>query len=206
MSLLTEAESKALSQAIEEVEQATAGELVVAVVPRSDDYAYPRALFALAGAVGLGWVSYWALPTIPSAFLFAGQIPLWLACWWLSGWSWLVRALAGHDLLSAAVDAKAKQVFFDHGLTQTVDRSGVLIFVSELEHRVQILADKGIHERVGNEEWAHHVHEIVEGIKAGRAAQGLQTAIRAIGVKLSSAFPAGEHNPNELPNKVVRYT
>lgn len=206
MSLLSEAESQALSQAIELVERSTAGELVVAVVAQSDEYAYPRALLAVACAVGAAWVLYWFLPTVPSAFVFAGQIVLWIAFWWLSASAWLVRKLVPHDQLVSAVEAKAKQVFFDHGLTETVERSGVLIFVSELEHRVQILADRGIHERVGNEVWQKHVQAVIDAIRAGRAADGLQTAIQEIGLILAAAFPPRTENTNELSNEVVRYS
>lgn len=206
MSLLTEDETKGLSHAIEVVEHATAGELVVAVVAKSDDYAYPRALVALSGTIGVAWLVYWFSPTVPSAFVFAGQVVVWLGFFWLSGRSWLVRALVGRELLRAAVDAKAKQVFFEQGLTETIDRSGVLLFVSELEHRVQILADRGIHERVGNEQWESYVHAIVDAIRKGRTADGLQAAIRDIGLQLASAFPPREDNQNELSNEVVRYS
>lgn len=206
MSLLNEDDSKAISEAIEIVEHSTAGEIVVAVVPRSDDYAYPRALFALAAALGVAWIIYWSFPTVPSAFVFAGELVLWLGFWWLSGSSWLLRRLVGREVLRRAVDARAKQVFFEQGLVQTVDRSGVLIFVSELEHRVQILADRGIHERVGNAIWQKEVDEVVKGIRRGRAVEGLLAAIRDIGALLAAAFPPQGDNPNELPNEVVRYS
>jgi putative membrane protein len=205
MSLLSEDDSKALSRAIEVVEHTTAGEIVVAVVPRSDDYAYPRALLAMVGAVGTGWVLYSAFPTVPSAFVFAGQVVLWVIFWWLSTWAWLVRKMVPRAQLVAAVDAKAKQTFLEQGLMETVDRSGVLIFVSELEHRVQILADRGIHERVDSQMWQQHVRGVIDAIRAGRAADGLQKAIADIGVSLAALFPPRADNTNELPNEVVRY-
>jgi putative membrane protein len=205
MSLISEDESTALSRAIEAVETATAGELVVAIVAKSDDYSYPRALFASASAAGCGWLVYWSLPTISATFVFAGQVVLWVAFWWLSGLPWPARTLAGRQQLDLAVDARAKQVFFERGLTETKDRSGVLIFVSELEHRVQILADRGIHEQVGNERWSQEIQTVIAAIRSGHAADGLQTVVREVGTLLAQAFPPRGENPNELPNEVVRY-
>lgn len=203
-SLLSAEEAKQVRQAIEAVEQKTAGELMVVVAGRSDHYADVRALVALVSAVGSAWVLYWFLPTVPSAYIFASQVLLWLLFWWVTGLGAVVRVLVPSSRLAAAVDAKAKAVFLDHGLTETRDRSGVLIFVSELERRIQILGDRGIHEQVGAEGWAREVSTIARSFGANSPAAGLCEAVSHIGAKLAEAFPPRPDDVNELSDH-VRY-
>lgn len=203
-SLLTADDAKRVREAIEGVERSTAGEIMVVVAARSDHYADVRGFVALIGAIAAAWVLYWFLPTVPSGYIFGGEVVLWIALFWLTGLGPILRTIVPAARLSVAVDNKAKQVFIDHGLTETRDRSGVLILVSELEHRVEILADRGIHEVVGNEGWEREVNVILRGIGAGRAADGLREAVEHIGARLSETFPPRSDDTNELSDH-VRY-
>lgn len=202
--LMTAEEAKRVSSAIQAVEQKTAGEIMVVVAARSDHYADVRALLAMVLTVACAWVIYWAFPTVPSGLIFGGEVVLWLVFWALAGNGAIIRALVPPARLARAVDAKAKQVFVEHGLTETRDRSGVLILVSELEHRVEILADRGIHEVVGAQGWQNEVDLIVRSIRNGTAEVGLCEAIADIGTRLAEAFPPREDDVNELADH-VRY-
>lgn len=203
-SLMTAEETKRVSAAIATVEEKTAGEIMVVVAARSDHYADVRALLALVLAVGCAWVVYWLFPTVPSGVIFGSQVLLWLVFWMLAGSGAILRALVPPARLARAVDAKAKQVFVEHGLTETRDRSGVLILVSELEHRVHILADRGIHEVVGTQGWQREVEVILAGIRSRTASAGLCEAVGHIGAKLAEVFPPRPDDANELTDH-VRY-
>ena len=48
MGLLTAEGNKRIARAIEEAEKSTAGEIVVAIIPESDDYAARELVFAIA--------------------------------------------------------------------------------------------------------------------------------------------------------------
>jgi putative membrane protein len=102
-----------------------------------------------------------------------------------------------------AVSDRVKQLFLELGIIETRDRSGVLVYLSELERRVEILADRGIHEHVGNQAWQAMVDELVGAIKGGRAAEGLATIIGRIGQELAAKFPPRPDDTNELPDEVV---
>ena len=86
------------------------------------------------------------------------------------------------------------------GLVETRERTGILIFVSLLEHRVVVLADRGIHARVAEGTWDGVVARIVTGIRAGRAEEGLADGIRACGEILAGRLPGRPDDRNELPN------
>jgi putative membrane protein len=98
------------------------------------------------------------------------------------------------------VKARAEQLFIEEGVTETRERSGVLLYLSEAEHRVELLADRGIHERVGAETWQRLVDEVVIGIRAGHAMDGIVKAVDAIGASLAQHFPPSSDDVNELSN------
>ncbi len=99
VSVLGHDDEKTIERAIATAEARTSGELVVLAVPRSDDYARGRALFAGLGAVlivtaiDLAWP--WiaqaapriadALPLDPLVWLLPLQALLAAALWWAGG-------------------------------------------------------------------------------------------------------------------------
>jgi putative membrane protein len=203
MALLSEQQKHQISDAIARVEKRTSGELVVVIVPRSRDYAYFRAVPALAATIGIAWAAYSALPTVHSAWVFASQGVLWPAFFALFGWAPLLRRFVPSEVQARAVDGRIKQLFIERGLTETRDRSAVLILISEAEHRVQILADRGIHVCLPADHWNGEVRSIVQAIRRGEAAAGLSGAINSIGAKLAEHFPPLANNANELPDRVI---
>jgi putative membrane protein len=204
MSLLSEGDAARVRNAVAAVESATSGELVVVLAPQSDNYALPRAVVALALTVSAGFGVYQAWPHHPAGWVFAGQAALWGLIWWAVGWAPVLRTLVPKAQQSAAVESRAKQLFLDCGVTETRDRSGVLIFLSEAEHRVQIIADRGLSEQVNSDAWQKYVAAIVTAIQSGRAADGLCAAIDDIGQMLAEAFPPRADDVNELPDELVR--
>ncbi len=204
MSLLSSSDADRVRQAVALVEKRTAGELVVALTRQSDDYAFHRGLLCTTLIVVGGWLGHELLPLLAAEYLFAGQGLLWIALWYMTGWAPLTRLIVPKAHQAACVEARTKQAFIEQGVTETRDRSGVLIFVSETEHRVHILADRGIHTRVTDAGWAKHVQAIVAAIRRGQTADGLCRAIEDIGEELALAFPPREDDENELPDDVVR--
>ena len=66
----------------------------------------------------------------------------------------------------------ARRQFLENNLHHTEGDTGVLIFVSEAEHYVEILADCGIGQHVSDERWQTIVNAFVAGVRAGRALEG----------------------------------
>jgi putative membrane protein len=163
---------------------------------RSDEYAevrWSRALLAL--AAGVLWRAFvpgrdlWLLPT--QLGVFAGVA-------WLSGRRALLRLLAPGAWLAERVQRSAELAFHQLGMVETRDRTGILIYVSLLERRVVVLADRGIHARVAEGTWDGVVARVIEGIRRGEADEGLVAGIRMCGEILSRHVPAGPNDPNEL--------
>jgi putative membrane protein len=78
-----------------------------------------------------------------------------------------------------------------------------LIFASLLEHRVIVLADRGIDAKVEPGTWKSVVTILTDGLKSGNACDGFCKAIERCGDILAAHFPPGPGDQNELSNKLV---
>jgi putative membrane protein len=96
----------------------------------------------------------------------------------------------------------ARRQFLDNNLHHTRDATGVLLFISEAEHYVEILADRGINDLVGQEQWQGIVDNFVAAVKAGETHRGLMQCIERCGGLLEEHLPATREK-NELPNGLV---
>lgn len=200
---LTPNDLKDIEAKIAEVEKTTAGEIVVHVVERSDDYP----------AVRLGWSVFLAAVVAEAlSYEFPNLLQAWAlelaagiagALWLLFGLSAILRWLVPAGIKHRHVHRRAQTGFIENRVHRTRDASGVLILVSMLERRVEILADEGIHARVGVGGWQSHVARIIESIKAGRPARGIVETVGLIGDELKIGFPPRPDDENELSNEVI---
>jgi hypothetical protein len=100
---------------------------------------------------------------------------------------------------------RAQQLFARFGVGNTQDRAGVLIYLLLADRRVEILADRGIHERVGDTAWETICGAMQREFAAGRYEQGMLGGLSSVSDLLAQHFPAapGDRNPNELPDAPV---
>lgn len=105
-------------------------------------------------------------------------------------------------LLWRGVDAhtRAIDLFAQLRVWDTEENSGVLIYVQLADRCVEIVADRGIHARVGNAGWQAICRDMEQAFAAGQFEAGALTGIAAIGRLLVAHFPAVADNPNELAN------
>jgi putative membrane protein len=109
--------------------------------------------------------------------------------------------MLGDELLQDRVEGRAAEAFVEEQVFATRARSGVLIFVALFEHRVVILADQGIDERVENDAWAAISDEVTAGVRHGRPAEALITAVQRCADLLVEHGMSPVDSENELPNE-----
>jgi len=98
---------------------------------------------------------------------------------------------------------KATKIFERLGMTRTIERNGVLIYVCFAKKQLAILGDQGIHERVPEGYW-NEVYELIsKHFKQGLFAVGLIEAVTLIGAKLCAFFPPKVDDTNELSNDIT---
>lgn len=180
-----------IREAVEHAEERTAGEIVPVVVPRSASYevatwrgAAVATLVSLLAVLlvlqfydgwGLGWLytTWGVILTALGAAIVGGLSTAYVAP--------LQRLLAGADLLDETVHRRALQSFVEEEVFDTRDRTGILLFVSLHEHRIEVLGDTGINEHVRPDDWAEVVRRIREGIQTDDLTDGLVEAIEMCG-------------------------
>lgn len=97
----------------------------------------------------------------------------------------------------------AIEVFSQLRVWDTEDNSGVLIYVQLADRQVEIVADRGIHRKVGDATWQTICASMQQAFRAGRFEDGAVAGVTVVGRVLAEHFPAGDDNPDELPNAVV---
>jgi len=96
---------------------------------------------------------------------------------------------------------RAVQTFSDLHMWNTENRNGVLIYVLLADHNVEVVADRGAAQAIGQADW-EGVCRIMEGhFREGRFAEGAVAGIAAAGDLLARHFPARIRNRDELPNQ-----
>ena len=205
--LVDDACADAIAERIAEIERETDAELVTVLAQRSDDYSYIPTLWAALAAL----VTPWLLRVVPvaeafwlgSGDLLAVQAIVFAALFVLLRWTPLQRRVVPRAVKAWRASSLARRQFLEQGLHHTRGETGVLVFVSEFEHYVEILADRGIDAHVGDEGWQAIVDAFTARLRAGEVEAGFLECVDACGALLIEYVPATEEK-NELPNHLVR--
>ncbi|MEQ9438857.1 MAG: hypothetical protein RIG62_07395 [Cyclobacteriaceae bacterium] len=203
---LTREDLQQIAQAVKQAEEQTGGEIVPVLAKESSFYeiALWRAAALLAGLMGIILTVLYLFTDLllfmpPYLWLLlvltAGLVGMMLA---VSAWP-IKRLFLGKRLREARVVDQAKNMFYDHDVHLTEQRTGVLIYVSFFEHQAVILADIGIDELVPPDAWVTIVQRLTEGMKQGRATESLSEAILACGRLLEES---GVHKPIDDDNQL----
>jgi uncharacterized membrane protein len=99
--------------------------------------------------------------------------------------------------------ARAVELFAMLGVWDTAENTGVLVYVLLADHKVEIVADRGISAKVAQAEWQAICATMQEAFRAGRFEAGAVAGVTAISALLEKHFPAGGTNENELPDQPV---
>ena len=202
--VLTPADCERVRHAVVEAERRTVGEIVPVVVERADPHPgaawLVAALHMLLGSLLLMPVLPWDQPLR----LLALQALMGGVGFGLARWLPDLTALAlPRRRAEAVAREQALQEFFGLGLQKTEAATGVLLFVSLLEHQVVVLGDEGIDRAMGPEHWAEVAGKALEGVVRGDLAGGLVAAVEEVGQVLEQEFPWTEGDRNELPDRLV---
>jgi putative membrane protein len=204
MALLDETARERIAAAITDVERRTSGEIVVAEARASDDYSDLGLAYGAALALVVAALAHIVWPALSVSAVLWLQTAVLIACVLGLRTSPALRALAPTSRLRESVERRAREAFLEHELFATRERTGVLILISDLEHRVAILGDAGIDRYVHAEGWNVHVQRMTAAIREGRAADGICEVTQAIGAVLAEHLPARADDTDELANQVRR--
>jgi putative membrane protein len=220
--MLSEADHDRVTEAVAKAERSSDGEIVTIVASRSDAYhdvALHYALLAMLMVPTLGalvpqsWIDWgvaqflgWnaslsfrllmALILVKMAFLF-------LIVRFALAWMPLRMALTPASTKTRRVRRRAVELFRAGTEKRTKGRTGILLYLSLLERRAEIVADEAIHSRVEPDVWGEAMAALVDEVKAGRPGEGMARAVEKIGEVLAKCLPPTLDNPNELPDRLI---
>ena len=98
---------------------------------------------------------------------------------------------------------RAIEVFSQLRVWDTEQNNGVLLYLLLADRDVEIVADRGIHRRVGSPEWEKICRKMETALQQGRYAESVVGGIRAVTDHLSIHFPVSRAGHNELLDSAV---
>ncbi|MBR9911666.1 MAG: hypothetical protein GYB33_15075 [Gammaproteobacteria bacterium] len=202
MGLLNDVQMKVVSDAIARVEAGTDAELVAVLAKSSDNYFYVSTLLAAVLALLLPLVLKFTPFWLSGDELLLAQWLLFIVAALVLRFPPLMMRLVPGRVKRQRASNFAHRQFLENNLHHTRGETGVLIFVSEAEHYVELIADRGISRHVSNEQWGAIVDQFTTRLRAGNTEQGFVECIEQCGALLQKFSPATEEK-NELPNHLV---
>ncbi len=190
--------SAALAKAVRDIEKGTDAEIVIVVRGRSGTYRHVDYLFgALVAFVGLLFVlfspfdfrTFWVPFDVVGLFVVGAFVS--------SRGDLIRRSLTTKKFRARAARTAAAAMFYDAGIANTQAENGLLIYLSLLERRLEVIADRGILKAVPPLKWNNSVYELKK-IARQPDPESLVKAARDLGGLLAEHLPATGENPNEL--------
>lgn len=106
-------------------------------------------------------------------------------------------------LAGQSAQQRAVEVFSQLRVWDTEHNNGVLIYLLLADRDVEIVADRGIHARLGQPVWEAVCREMEAAFRAGHFEAGVLAGIHAVSEHLARHFPARSGKANEMPDKPV---
>ena len=193
-----QAAGEALAQAVRDIEKDTDAEIVMVVRGRSGTYRHADYLCgAIVAFVGLIFVlfspfefhTYWVPIDVVALFIAGAFVS--------SRTDAVRRALTSKDARAKAARTGAAAMFYEAGIANTSAENGLLIYLSLLERRLEVIADRGILKAVPALKWNNSVFALKQ-IARRPEPENLIKAVRDLGCLLAEHMPATGENPNEL--------
>jgi putative membrane protein len=195
-----DAAREALTNCVKKLETSTDAELVLVVRARSGSYRHADyrfgVLLAFAGLLFLlfspfDFHQYWVAIDVALLFLLGTFIA--------SRSNMLRRLLTSEKFREEAVRTSAAAMFYEAGIANTNAEMGLLIYLSILERRLELIADRGILKSVNALEWNQILFDLHQ---TGRKPEPktLLAGLDNLGALLRNHLPATGENSNELPD------
>ena len=98
---------------------------------------------------------------------------------------------------------RAIEVFSQLRVWDTQHNNGLLIYLLLADRAVEIVADRGFHEKVSSQDWDKICHQMEAAFSQSNYEGGVVSGVQAVTQHLMTHFPANGRSGNELPDKPV---
>lgn len=204
---LTQEDIQKIESTIAEVEEKTSGEIVPVIVRRSSNIGHVAPMLTLFLMVCLLFIRphfldiLWVQPWVyvwPVILIFVFVVSSFVA-----RFKWVQKIFVPDLDEKKAVHQRAELEFYRNKVFRTASGTGILIFVSVMERKAVVLADKGISSKIPNEHWNEVLEQFNSHLKSGSWGKAFVEAITVCGKDLEDHFPLESQANNELKNYLV---
>lgn len=98
---------------------------------------------------------------------------------------------------------RAIELFAIHGIWDTEENSGILIYIDLADHQVEIVTDRGIKHVTRDDEWQSICRTMTSGYAQGNYHDSTIKAVKLMNEILHEHLPDTENLPNQLPNRPI---
>jgi putative membrane protein len=193
-----------ITAAIHAAEKSTSGEFVAVVARASDHYVFLPLLWSAILALLFPGACLLARVSLPWVQIYHLQLLVFIVL------TVLLLSVPGLHLKLVPTRVKhahasrlAKAQFYSQGVHLTAHHSGVLFFVSLAERYVEIVADRGIHEKLGEAHWQGIIEKFVAQVRRGKVVDGFVDAIGACGAAMAEHYPPDPNDTSELSDGLI---
>ncbi|MDP2761464.1 MAG: TPM domain-containing protein [Sideroxyarcus sp.] len=106
-------------------------------------------------------------------------------------------------LAGQTAQQRAVEVFSTLRVWDTEHNNGVLIYLLLADRDVEIVADRGVHAKVGQTVWEEVCQEMETAFRQGKFEEGVIAGIHSVGAHLARHYPQVGTKINELPDRPV---
>ena len=219
---LSPEDRRMIAEAVGRAEARTTGEIVCILTQEVSDYRETPLVWAAAAALLLPFLAVFAGvdPALPSSGWQVGaghgpgasavvggyaliQAAVFFVTFLVVNVPPVRRFLTPAGLKSHRVKKAATLQYMATGMAQATTRTGVVIFASFRDRKVELVADDAIHAACGEQVWAQAVEAVKSGMLRGAPGEGFVRAVEVCGAALAAHFPAVGPRANAFSDEPV---
>lgn len=212
-----ESAKPAIEAAIRDAESKTAGEIVIVICRVAGIYSWHEAIFSFLVSLVAMSLCWWKWQAVIQASTWSGTPALqfhlgWVVLTLVLGFMLgevlvrlfpkIVAAFASRSSMRRHAENAATLAYRRYQIERTTGKTGVMIFLAEMEQTVVVMGDDRISETIQPSDWASIRDRILDGVKHGRPAEGVITAIGQAGDLLARTVPPNGDDRNELQDRI----
>jgi len=199
---LSEETRKRVRDCVVAIEASTGAEVVATVSVRSGHYRHADYLVgAVSALAALAFYLLYPEPLFDDVAIVIVVGSFVAGAFLSAAVQGLRRLLVSRKLMDECVLTAARSRFVEQGISNTRGRTGVLVYVSLFEHRVEVVSDLGVPVEKLGERWTQGVKTL--DAEARRGVEPFVVALTALGALLAEAVPRAADDTNELPDEMV---
>lgn len=96
---------------------------------------------------------------------------------------------------------RAQELFAEHGVWDTEENTGILVYILLADHKVEILPDRAVKRALTAEQWLSVCRTMTEAFRQGRYHDGVLSAIQQLNTMLAQHFPDDGSSHDQLVNE-----